>query len=89
MIVENHELSPREHVLMEAEREENRLNREHAVTMKRLDLEVDKIEARWSILLKIPLLIVKLPVYMLFGIGYICSVLTHQEPSENFWKFLR
>lgn len=88
-VVTTTELSPREHILLEHEKEEGRLAREHALNMKRLDIEAQKLEAQWSSWLKIPLTIIKLPVYILFGIGYICNVLTKQEPSENFWKLLK
>lgn len=99
MIVENAQLTPREQVLMEAEKEENRLSREHAIQLKQLELaiskeenaaqiELKKLEAKWSSWLKIPVIIIKLPLFVLFGIAYIFSVFTKKEMPKRFWDLL-
>lgn len=86
-------------MLMEAERDEARLSREHAITIKQLELaikrednqakiELKKLEAKWSSLLKIPSLIIKLPILFILSIAYIFSVLLKQEPSKSFWSYL-
>lgn len=74
---------------MEYEKEEAALSREFGLRMKELDIEVQKLESKWSALLRIPITIIKLPVYVLFGIAYIVAVARKQEPSDNFWNFLR
>jgi len=88
-IVTNEVLTPREAVLLEAEKEEGRLVREHQLDLKRLDIEATKLETRWNIIFKIPLTIIKLPVYFLFGIAYIVSVGRKHELPDQFWNFMR
>lgn len=92
-------LTPRESVILEHETEEKRLAREHAVRIKELELalareeyqariELKKLEAKWSSLLKIPATIIKLPVYLLLTLGYLLDALRGNEPSKDFWKLL-
>lgn len=57
--------------------------------LKRLEVEALKLETKWSTLLKVPLTIIKLPVYVLFGIAYIVSTVTKKDMPEEFWKFLK
>lgn len=84
---------------MEAEKDENRLNREHAVRLKELELaiikeeklaevELKRLEMKWSSWLKIPVILVKLPLFILLGIAYICSMFTKKEMSKRFWDLL-
>lgn len=93
------ELTPREHVLMEAERDENRLAREHAVKIKELELEVARennqseiklkeLQAKWASWLNIPIIIIKLPLFVLLGMAYICSMFTKKEMPKRFWDLL-
>jgi len=99
-IVENTELSPREHILLEHETEETRLSREHAIKVKELELELarekykaeielKKLEAKWSSWLRLPSMVIKLPVYILLGVGYIVSCSRKYESSRNFWNYLK
>lgn len=98
-IVESDMLTPRESVLMENERDEARLQREYAITMKQLDLalakekyqaqiELRKLEAKWSSLLKIPSLVIRLPILFILSISYIFAVIRKSEPSKSFWSYL-
>lgn len=98
-IQESNTLTPREHMLMENSNEQDRLMREHAVTMKQLELalakeryqaqiELKRLEAKWSSWLRIPSLIIKLPILFILSIGYIFAVLRKQEPSKSFWSYL-
>lgn len=99
-IQESVELTPREHIIMENERDEARLVREYNVRIKELELavqrdrnqaaiELKKLEAKWSSWLRLPALIIKLPVLFLFGIAYVVSVITRTSHSKDFWTFLK
>jgi hypothetical protein len=59
------------------------------IEIAKLNLETDKLEAKWGAILKIPITIIKLPVYCLFGIAVIFSVVTKQKIDENFWRLLK
>lgn len=99
-VFENQELSPREYVLMENERDEARLLREHAAHMKELELAVIReknqaevairiLEAKWSSWMKIPITIIKLPLYAILAIGYIMLCITKQKAPMEFWKLIK
>lgn len=88
-IYENTELTPKEHLLLEAERDEARLSREHQLAIKRLDIEVKKLEAKWSAWIKLPSLIIKLPLFIILGIGYIFAIMFKQSPPKEFWNLLK
>lgn len=88
-IVDSDVLTPREAVLMEAERDENKLARQFELDRKRLEIELAKLDLKWGSWLKIPLTIIKLPVYILFGVAYVVAVARKHEPSDSFWRFLR
>lgn len=99
-ILDNNELSPREHILMENERDEARLTREYAITIKRLELEVKRadndgkiklkeLESKWSSWLKIPITIIRLPLYIIMGIAYCIAMIRKYEPSKNFWELMK
>lgn len=71
----------------------------HAITIKNLELEIlreknqaeiklRELESKWKTWLKLPKLIVLLPVYMLFGIAYIFAVCFKYQPPKPFWKLL-
>lgn len=57
--------------------------------IKELELEVAKIEARWGSWLKLPGMIIKLPLYVLLGIAYIVSMITKKEVPKEFWDLLK
>lgn len=83
------ELTRREVQLQEFEKEMFDKQANHAVDMKKLNLEVAKIEARWSSWLKIPITIVKLPVFIVLGIGFCIAVAKNKELPDKFWDYLK
>lgn len=82
-------LSPRESFMLEHEKEQGRIAREHAIRMKQLDIEVQKMEAKWSAWLRIPMFIIMLPVRLLFAIAFIVAVSRKVTLGEDFWNFMR
>lgn len=96
---EEYEITPREIFLMDADKEANRLAMEHAIAMKSLELnlarenntaeiKLKELEAKWATWLKIPITIIKLPLYILLGLAYICSMFTRKEMPKRFWDLL-
>lgn len=94
------ELTPREHLLMEHEAEQARLVREYSLTAKQLELEIvreknraaielKRLEAKWNTWLRLPALIIKLPVFLVLGVAYIFAVCRKIEPPKDFWNYLR
>jgi len=83
------QLTPREAVIMENEKEAEIRQMDYGRDMAKLDIEVRKIEARFSAWLRIPLMIIRLPLLVILGIAYIVHAIRGIEPSENFWKLLK
>ena len=83
------ELTPREWAQYNNEKEMLELQMTHAKDMKRLELEIDILEAKWASWLRIPLTIITLPVRILFVIPICIYAVTKQEIPQEVWKFLR
>jgi hypothetical protein len=82
-------MTQREREEFEQEKTFAEMQSAHNLKIKEMELEVAKLEARWSVLLRLPLEIVMLPVRMLLGLGYIVgSFREDYEPGENYWKFM-
>lgn len=75
--------------MLEHEKEQEIRQMEYGLKMKQLDVEVEKLQARWRSLLKLPVLILRLPLLLLLGVAYIIHVILKREPSDNFWNLLR
>ena len=88
-ILNSVEMTPRESLEHEWRVEEQRIIQEHAVLMKRLDIEEQKLEAKWGSWLRIPLTVVKLPVYMIMALGYVVAMARGGDVPANFWTYLR
>lgn len=65
-------------------------SRQHQEHLKDLEAEIRSYEAKWTQLLRIPVLIVKLPLFILFGIAFCIATTKGTEISNNdYWKLLR
>lgn len=62
---------------------------QQVLAVKGLELEVKKLEAKWTSWLKLPITIIKLPLLVLLGIAYIVSMFTKYEVPDEFWDMLR
>jgi hypothetical protein len=78
------------------EREEHAQSMEIAKTQadyqleyKRLDIEVKKIEARWSSWLRLPAMLIWLPIRFIMAFAIPISVITKKELSDKYWEFMR
>lgn len=81
-------MTSREYEIFNQRKEMFELEAQHAIQMKELEIEVQKIEAKWSSLLRLPVLIITLPVRVLFGIAYIVAVARKTELGQNFWTYI-
>lgn len=69
--------------------EEFRMQSEHQIVMKKLDIEQQKLEARWASWVRIPLVIIKLPVYLVMSIGYCVAMARGKDVSDKFWEYIK
>lgn len=100
MIESSGQMSPRELQEHDWRMAEFERQAEHAISMKKLELELQKeqhdseielkrLESVWAIWLKIPLVIIKLPVYVLLGFGYIIGVAFKYQHPKAFWDLMK
>lgn len=83
------ELTAREYEQYQQEKEMFELQSAHQLRLKEKDLELARLEAKWATCLRIPIIIIKLPVLILFAFSYPIHVIRKSEPSEAFWRFLK
>lgn len=88
-IVTQGELTNREREEMEFQQQMFDRQAEHTQKVKAMELEVTKIQAKWSSLLRLPIMIAKTPLFILMGVAYCIAVARRHEPSDNFWNLLK
>ncbi len=59
---------------------------EHVQKTKALELEIAKLEVKWTSWLKT---IIKLPVYILFGIAFCIATVRKQELPDKYWEYMK
>lgn len=70
--------------------EEAMKSRAHQEHLRDLEAEIRQYEAKWTQLLRVPVLIVKLPLFILFGIAFVVATVKGNEINQNdYWKLLR
>lgn len=88
MRTQSDELTPREWAEFNNEKEILKMQMDHARTLKELEIEVQKLEARWSSWLKLPLALIKLPVRLLLIIPLSIYAGRKQEVPQELWNLL-
>lgn len=88
-IVTQGELTNREREEMEFQQQMFDRQAEHTQKVKAMELEVTKIQAKWSSLLRLPIIVVKMPLFIFMGVAYCIAVARRHEPSEAFWNLLK
>lgn len=83
------QISPREYELFHQEKEMWELSANHAKEMKLLDIQLQRLEAKWASWIKLPLVVITLPVRILFVIPLSIYAIRKQEVPEAFWNFLK
>lgn len=74
---------------MDREREQEKEQIAYGIEMKKMDIELAKLEAKWSAWLRLPSLIIRLPLLIILGIAYLIHAKKGIEPSDNFWRLLK
>lgn len=93
------EITPREYTEHDWRVEEFEKQAAHVTHLKELDLEILReqhkaeielrtLEAKWTSWLKIPLMIIKLPMLIILAIAYIFAIAFNYQPPKRFWDLL-
>lgn len=83
------QLTPREAEVMRYEEAQADKQMAYGLQMKELDIKVQTLESKWAAWLRLPGLILRLPLLVILGIGYIVHAIKGTEPSDNFWNLLK
>lgn len=83
------ELTPREREELNWEKEATKLQVAYAEKVKEMDLEVRKLEAKWSSLFRLPMSIIWLPIRFVMAFAIPISVITKKELPDKFWEFMK
>lgn len=81
-------LTPREYELQQYEKQMLELQMAHTIQVKQLEIELQKLEAKWSAWIKLPMVLLTLPVRILFVIPLSIYAITKQEVPEFYHKWL-
>lgn len=82
-------LTPREYEMFNQRKEMFELEAQQALAVKRMEIEVAKLEAKWSSLLRLPIFLLKLPVLVILAIGFCIAVARGKELSSSFWAYMK
>lgn len=82
-------LTPREVQMQQYEKEMLEMQMKHAREMKLLEVEILKLEAKWQSWIKLPLVIVTLPVRILLVIPLSIYAATKQTIPEFYERFFK
>ena len=82
-------MSPREKAQFDWEKEATRLQIAHAERISEMNLEVRKLEARWSSLFRLPMAIIWLPIRLVVAFAIPIAAITKKDLPKEFWEFIR
>jgi hypothetical protein len=82
-------LTPRERAELDWEKESARMQMEYAEKVQALELEVRRLEVKWTQLFRLPLAILTLPIKLIMALAIPISVITKKDLPEAFWSFMK
>jgi hypothetical protein len=82
-------LSPRELSEMEYTKEQKALDRQHAITIRELELESEQLSASWRAFLKLPLALIFLPVKICLAFAVLVAFAFGRDLPDALWDLLR
>jgi serine kinase of HPr protein (carbohydrate metabolism regulator) len=85
----NPNLTPREREELDWEKESTRLQVELAQRKQDYELDLRKLEVKWTQIFRLPTAIILLPVKLVMSLAIPISVLTKYELPKEFWEFVK
>jgi hypothetical protein len=82
-------LTPRERAELDWEKESARMQMEYAEKVQQLELEVRKLEVKWTQLFRLPLAILTLPIKLIMALAIPIAAITKHDLSDKFWELLK
>lgn len=88
-IVNRDDVSAREWAQWNREDENMKLQMAHAVKIKEMSLESEKIGSRWTVVFRLPLALIKLPISLMVCVGLVVYAIRGIEPPESLVQFIK
>jgi hypothetical protein len=82
-------ITPREQMEMDYQREMTDKHLKHEIELKAMQLESEKISSKWTVVFKLPLALIKLPVQILIVIPLTVYAVRGIEPPESLTSFIK
>lgn len=89
MIERHAEMTPRETMQHEWDKEMFMRQSQHAIKMKELEIEHLKLESKIGAWFRIPVTLIRLPVYVVLAIAYIVYAARKTNPPESFYELFK
>jgi len=83
------EVTPREWAIWNREDENLRLQLAHQKEIKAMEVEVGKINSKWTTIFRLPLALIALPVKLLLVFVFIVYAIRGIEPPESLVSFIK
>ncbi|HEY1646105.1 MAG TPA: hypothetical protein VGF75_07145 [Candidatus Saccharimonadales bacterium] len=71
------------------EEEDARLARQHDLAVRQLELSYLKQDQNWGSLIKIPMTIILLPVYIVMAFGFCFAMLRKYKLPQSYWDLFK
>ena len=82
------QMTEREREEFEQEKLAAEMQASYNLKIKEMDMEIARLEAKWTNVLRLPVAIITLPVRVVLAFGYLVTAAKKEKPDESFWKFL-
>jgi len=82
-------LTPREREELDWEKQLSRMQMDYGLKVEQLKADIAKLEAKWTVVFRIPLEVICLPVKLVLALAIpICMISGYQLPKE-YWEFMK
>lgn len=82
-------ITPREQMEMDYQKEMTDRHMRHEKELKAMELESEKISSKWTVVFRLPLALIKLPVQILVVIPLTVYAIRGIEPPESLTSFIK
>ena len=82
------EMSSREREEFEQEKEIAILQGDYQLKYREMDLEIKRLEMKWTQVFRLPAFIILLPVKLIAALGLLGYAVRKSSPPEKYWEFL-
>lgn len=82
-------ITPREQMEMDYQKEMTDRHMQHEKELKAMELESEKISSKWTVVFRLPLALIKLPVQILIVIPLTVYAVRGIEPPEALTGFIK